>query len=485
MYFNRKFYENYVSTRDVELLHEYSLKILKEVGVSFNSEEALEIFRKAGATIDGNIVKISEDLLNRALATAPKTFTVTTSSGETPIGERFRPKTVGCYGPPKFLFEDDTYRVAQKDDMVKFLKLMHTSDVTDFANNSAYDTPDLDKNKDDFYMPQVAMCLKYSDKPTYGNVANSMNVPGKNLKQAAKDIAVFYKKFYDIWDRPVLLTNCCALSPLGYSYEVLDNIMGLVEEGQPVTIITCSMTNLTAPAALLGTVVQNNASILAGIVLTQLINPGNPVIYGTVSSPTDMRNVAIAIGAPEAQLIQMASLALGRYYQLPVRTGIAGTDSLKPDYQAGAESFMILMTTYLGKSDFVLNHAGILQSYAVGSYEKFVLDEEVNHLLLRLNEGINISDTKAEQVFEEIKKAGPLGNYLSGRTPKDYRNEHYLSKLFNRKAGNQQPIVDEIGDIRERASKLVAERIDHYKAPDLTQTQKNLLNDYLPEDEKF
>ncbi|MEG1620003.1 MAG: trimethylamine methyltransferase family protein, partial [Eubacterium sp.] len=236
---------------------------------------------------------------------------------------------------------------------------------------------------------------------------------------------------------------------------------------------------------LLGTVVQNNASILAGIVLTQLINPGNPVIYGTVSSPTDMRNVAIAIGAPEAQLIQMASLALGRYYQLPVRTGIAGTDSLKPDYQAGAESFMILMTTYLGKSDFVLNHAGILQSYAVGSYEKFVLDEEVNHLLLRLNEGINISDTKAEQVFEEIKKAGPLGNYLSGRTPKDYRNEHYLSKLFNRKAGNQQPIVDEIGDIRERASKLVAERIDHYKAPDLTQTQKNLLNDYLPEDEKF
>ncbi|MEG2286100.1 MAG: trimethylamine methyltransferase family protein, partial [Eubacterium sp.] len=226
MYFNRKFYENYVSTRDVELLHEYSLKILKEVGVSFNSEEALEIFRKAGATIDGNIVKISEDLLNRALATAPKTFTVTTSSGETPIGERFRPKTVGCYGPPKFLFEDDTYRVAQKDDMVKFLKLMHTSDVTDFANNSAYDTPDLDKNKDDFYMPQVAMCLKYSDKPTYGNVANSMNVPGKNLKQAAKDIAVFYKKFYDIWDRPVLLTNCCALSPLGYSYEVLDNIMG-------------------------------------------------------------------------------------------------------------------------------------------------------------------------------------------------------------------------------------------------------------------
>ncbi|MDR4073754.1 MAG: trimethylamine methyltransferase family protein, partial [Eubacterium sp.] len=479
------FYDKYVSTRDVELLHEYSLRVLKEVGVSFDCEEALEIFKKHGATVEGSIVKIDEDLLNQALETAPKTFTVTTSAGETKIGERFKPKTVGCYGPPKFLFEDDEYRVAMKDDMVKFLKLMDTSDVTDFVNNSAYDTADLDKTKDDFYMPQVAMCLKYSQKPTYGNVANSLNVRGKSLKEAAKGIAQLYKEFYDIWDRPVLLTNACALSPLGYSYEVLDNIMGLVEEGQPVTIITCSMTNLTAPAALLGSVIQNNATILAGIVLTQLINPGCPVIYGTVSSPTDMRTVSLAIGAPEAQLIQMASLALGRYYQLPVRTGIAGTDSLKPDYQAGVESFMILMTTYLGKSDFVLNHAGILQSYALGSYEKFVLDEEVNRILMRLNRGMDISDMRAEKVFAEIKKAGPLGNYLSGRTPKEYRQEHWLTKLFNRQAGNPQPIFDEIGDLRERASKEVEERVAGYTLPDLTKTQKDILNRYLPEDEKF
>ena len=482
MYVNRRFYDKYVSTRDVELLHEYSLRVLKEVGVSFDCEEALEIFKKHGATVEGSIVKIDEDLLNQALETAPKTFTVTTSAGETKIGERFKPKTVGCYGPPKFLFEDDEYRVAMKDDMVKFLKLMDTSDVTDFVNNSAYDTADLDKTKDDFYMPQVAMCLKYSQKPTYGNVANSLNVRGKSLKEAAKGIAQLYKEFYDIWDRPVLLTNACALSPLGYSYEVLDNIMGLVEEGQPVTIITCSMTNLTAPAALLGSVIQNNATILAGIVLTQLINPGCPVIYGTVSSPTDMRTVSLAIGAPEAHLIQMASLALGRYYQLPVRTGIAGTDSLKPDYQAGVESFMILMTTYLGKSDFVLNHAGILQSYALGSYEKFVLDEEVNRILMRLNRGMDISDMRAEKVFAEIKKAGPLGNYLSGRTPKEYRQEHWLTKLFNRQAGNPQPIFD---DLRERASKEVEERVAGYTLPDLTKTQKDILNRYLPEDEKF
>ena len=83
-----------------------------------------------------------------------------------------------------------------------------------------------------------------------------------------------------------------------------------------------------------------------------------------------MRKTAIAIGSPESQLIQMATVALGRYYGLPVRSGVGGTDSLKPDYQAGVETMSSLLTTYLCETDFALNHAGILQSYAVGSYEK-------------------------------------------------------------------------------------------------------------------
>ena len=90
-----------------------------------------------------------------------------------------------------------------------------------------------------------------------------------------------------------------------------------------------------------------------------------------------------------------------------------------------------------------------------------------------------------EKVFAEIKQAGPLGNYLSGRTPKEYRQEHWLTKLFNRQAGNPQPIFDEIGDLRERASKEVEERVAGYTLPDLTKTQKDILNRYLPEDEKF
>lgn len=105
--------------------------------------------------------------------------------------------------------------------------------------------------------------------------------------------------------------------------------------------------------------------------------------------------------------------------------------------------------------------------------------------MLRLNKGIDISDTKAEKVFEQIKKAGPLGNYLSGRTPKEYRQEHYLTKLFNRAAGEPNAIFENIGELRERAVKEIDERVAGYTLPDLTQTQKQILNKFLPESEKF
>lgn len=485
MYENRKIYENYISSHDVRTIHACTVRVLKEVGVSFPVPEALEIFKKHGAKVEGDIVKISEKMLDDALDTVPKSFTISTGKNNIAIGEKYRPKTAPALGPPTVLTEDGVYREATVADVIKFIKLEHTSDVVDFITNVSYDTSDLEKSKDNFYFPQMALCLKYSDKPTYGNVVNSLNVRNQSLKEAAKEIAQIYKQFYDIWDKPVLLTNCCALSPLGYSHEVLENIMGLVEEGQPVTILTMSMTNLTAPASLMGSIIVDNATVLAGIVLTQLIHPGVPVIYGCVSAPTAMREMTAATGGPESQLLYMAVLAMGRYYGLPVRTGPATTDALQPDYQAGLESAMTLYTTYAGKADFVSNCVGNLQSYLVASFEKFILDEETNRYWDRINRGMEISEAKGEKLVEEIAKIGPLGSYLIGKTPKEYRKEHYLTKVFNRENTGAQIVLDEKGSLHERAVKLIEKRLAQYQLPELEKGQKKLLNQYLPESEKY
>lgn len=484
-YENRRIYERYISSRDVKIIHECSMRILKEVGVSFPVPEALEIFKKHGATVEGEIVKFDEEFLNRALETVPKSFTIHTGKDKISIGEKYRPKTAPALGPPSVLTEDGLYREANMQDVIKFIKLEHTSDVIDFITNVSYDTPDFDQSKPNFYLPQMALCLKYSDKPTYGNVVNSLNVRNQSLKDAAKEIAQIYKRFYDIWDRPVLLTNCCALSPLGYSHEVLENIMGLVEEGQPVTILTMSMTNLTAPASLMGSIIIDNATVLAGIVLTQLIHPGVPVIYGCVSAPTAMKEVAAATGGPESQLLHMAVLAMGRFYGLPVRTGPATTDAIAPDYQAGLESGMTLYTTYAGKADFVSNSVANLQSYLVASFEKFILDEEANRYWRRINDGMDISEAKGEELVEEIKRIGPLGTFMVGKTPKAYRKEHYLTKLFNRENSGASLVIEEQGTLHDKAVKAIEKRLAEYTLPEIAKEQKKILNEYLPESEKY
>ena len=88
-------------------------------------------------------------------------------------------------------------------------------------------------------------------------------------------------------------------------------------------------------------------------------------------------------------------------------------------------------------------------------------------------------------MFDNIKEIGPRGSYLQGRTPKIYRKEHFLPLLFNRDGGKPGALMESKGTLIERASKEVEKRYEAYKAPDLTNRQKELLNTYLPEGYKF
>ena len=110
-----------------------------------------------------------------------------------------------------------------------------------------------------------------------------------------------------------VLEVVCPLSPLSNNYECLENVLGAAAGNQPITICTCSMTNVTSPPTLLGTIIQDNASILAMTVLIQLLNPGNPIIYNSLSAPSDMRSVQLSIGASESFLLSMATLGMARF----------------------------------------------------------------------------------------------------------------------------------------------------------------------------
>ena len=470
----------FISQKEVEHIHEMSLRVLDEIGVAFEHQEVLELFKKHGARVDGDKVYLSRAMVEEALKTVPRNFEVYGRGSSVFIGpdrEDPFPVMANSAGLVTYIETDNTVHKANVWDAIKYHKLTQTSEVLQMSKASSIDYPGLGKDDENKILKQYAIQLKYSDKPIASALrTNPHNVGKGRIKDGVLASYDLIKRFYDIWDKYVVLEVVCPLSPLSNNYECLENVLGAAEGGQPITICTCSMTNVTSPPTLLGTIIQDNASILAMTVLIQLINPGNPIVYCSLSAPSDMRTVQLSIGASESFLLAMATMGMARYYGMPARPIGAYSDAVDVDYQCGAESMMTGMAAILTRADQLTHAIGTLGSFNYGSFEKFVLDEEVLLYLKRLQQGIDFSEGK--ECFDLMKEIGPRGSYIQRRTPKAYRQEHYLSKLFHR-AGSGITIRDQVGTLRERATAEVNRRLAEYTLPETTAAQDQILKDVL------
>ncbi|MEG0377972.1 MAG: trimethylamine methyltransferase family protein, partial [Eubacterium sp.] len=286
------------------------------------------------------------------------------------------------------------------------------------------------------------------------------------------------KEYMDNFDDYVCYSGMCVLPPLTVGGDAIEHYLAFAEEKQPITITTCSMTNMTAPPSLMGSIVADYANMLAVAVMIQLKCPGLPVILSPFSSVSDMREVRLMTGAPEFMMIMLGHVALGDFYRVPMRCSGALADGFTYDYQAGVESTLGALAIALTNGCILPHASGDLSNFNLLSFPKFMMDEEMLRYMKRLHDGVAISEAKAN--VDLIKKVGPRGVYLKGRTPKDYREETYLtSPVFNRGTCNEEG-RNATPPIEERAEKVFKERIESYKLPDVTQKQKDILNKHLP-----
>jgi trimethylamine--corrinoid protein Co-methyltransferase len=211
-------------------------------------------------------------------------------------------------------------------------------------------------------------------------------------------------------ERAVTIGLINSLSPLSYSYEKLEAVLVYATHRQPLVLAALSMAGSTGPITLAGVLVHQNAELLAGIVLTQLISPGTPVVYGSTSTNLDMKTGGLDIGSPELSMMISAHADLCRHYGLPSRSGGALTDSHSPDAQAGYESMFSLLTTVNSGLDLVIHAGGILSSYLAFSSEKFVLDDEMCGMVRHYLRGITVDDETL--AYDVIAQVGPGGHYL-------------------------------------------------------------------------
>jgi len=470
-----KKYEQFIAKEDIELIHENTIRILENVGVKFEHEEALEIFRKHGMRVEGDVVYMGEKDVRAALSTVPETFTLYSGRGTVEVGDGSMVKLpVGC---PAFIEDRGNIRKILNKDIIDLFKLIDTSPLLD-CNHVNFFTESEGFSGDVKRYSYLALLMKYSNKPFPFAIPDTSAEKG-SLREAMAGGIRLMKRFEGVEDKCLASVGINPLSPLCYDHAPIERIIGTCSENQGIWLASCVMPVLTAPPSVASILTMVNAEILAGFVFTQLLKPGTPMIYANVSGSTDLRTIQLSMGNPEAALMIYGTAALADYYRVSFPAGGAISDAKDLDFQAGMESMMMAEATVEAKPDMILHSTGCLGTYNIVSFEKMLMDEEIFAYAERIHRGIDVTEKKI--CFKDIEKTGPRGNFLSGRTPKMYREEFYLTQYLNKADANDWQNKGRVG-LKENVGQKVQERIEAYQAPEITKEQEELLKPYLPED---
>lgn len=358
------------------------------------------------------------------------------------------------YGPPFMIETSGEMRNATLKDVHTFCKLVQTSKYLDF-NSSIVVQPN-DVAAETAHLDILLATILLTDKPIMGSTSSEI---------AARDSLKLAEIIWGNTSDPLMISLVDSLSPLQYSEESAESLIVYATAGQPVIVhSSCSMGS-TGPITIAGSLVVSNATTLAGICLSQLINPGTPIVYGLGGSPTEMRTGGYVNASPEDVKHTAIVTALGRYYGIPCRSQGALTESFCLDYQAGMESAMMMTTAALSGADVSLHTCGTYGSMLAMSFEKFIADEDLCGALKKLMKPVEFS----EEAFamDLIKELGTTGNYLMQKhTVKRCRTEFYEPALSTRAIHTKWQQM-EPREMDKRAGQILENRLLDYKEPDI------------------
>jgi len=444
-------WREFLTPDDIESIHTTSMKVMEDVGVSFPHEGVLKLFADHGFRTEGEKVFLKEQQVMDALASVPEQFTIHAPDADKSVivGDG-SPVFAPGYGAPFLVDYELGKREPTMEDYLNLVRLADSLPNQDMRGHLLVEPSDV--ASDGAHLEMLKAHMLHSDKPFIGSAEGEAGA--RHTMEMAE---ILYGE--KIGERAVTVSLINSLSPLGYSDEMLRALLIYAEHRQPVVIAALAMAGSTGPITLAGLLAMQNAELLAGVVLTQLVNPGTPAIYGSTSTNIDMKTGALAIGSPELSLMVSAHAQLARHYGLPSRSGGSLADASFPDAQAGLESMASLLTTINSGVNFVLHAGGILSSYLAFSAEKLVLDDEMCGMMRRYEDGIKVdAETLAYDVIESV---GADGNYLMEmHTVKRCRTEFWTPAVIDR-AGLEE--WEETGRKRavdrahERYEKLVAE----------------------------
>jgi len=455
-----------LSTDEVYDTHLATLEVLEKVGVKINDEQLLRLLKDNGAMIDFKLKRawIPQYLVMDAVRRAPRSVKLCAKDSKYDIRLEDRRVYFGTGGSAVYVLDLDTgkRRNAVLGDVKNLALLTNSLDYVQFFHLPVHPS-DVPNEVASLYRYHAA--LSHCIKPVYGGVLTIDEVDG-TIKMAT----VIAGGKEELRKRPLISFVTCVTAPLTWDRTYVRILAKVSRKRIPIIISSEPLAGGTGPATLAGTLVQQNAETLSGVVLTQLVNLGTPVIYGTVATIMDPKLGNYVAGAVEMGLLNAAAAQLAQYYELPIYATGGMTDSKVPDAQAGYEKAITAFMVGLAGANLIHDAAGLLDGVLTYSYEQMIIDDEILGMVLRAMRGIEVNDDTL--AVDVISKVGPGGHFLTQK----HTSKHVGSEFFFPRIGNREK--------RERWKKTGAKNAGQRSKEMVKETLKHAKFDLIPRDIK-
>jgi trimethylamine--corrinoid protein Co-methyltransferase len=445
-------------------------RIVSELGIEFMKPEAIDLFKAAGQEVEGNNVKFDPEWLLAQVAKAPKEFDIQARNHDNDVhigGDHMVFSSV--YGPP-FVREGDVRREGTLEDYRNFAKLAQSFAPIDSVGGVVAEPNDAPL--DSRHLDMLYATFTLTDKMFMGNVVSGVNARDTI---AMSEIVLGGRESIEQTPACISLINCN--SPLRWDDRMLDAQFEYSAANQPVVLTPFLLMGAMSPVTIPATLAQQMAEALTGIALSQLIRPGAPVVFGSFLSNIDMQSGSPQFGTPESAIGLLCTGQIARHFGLPFRGGGGLNSSQVPDAQAGWESLMTMMPTFLSGTNFVMHSAGWLEGGLVSCFEKYVMDVQVLEILQKEFTPLEITDE--DLAFDAHEEVGAGGHFLGAmHTMERFRTCFYrpwlsTSDNFERWTRNGSK------DTAARAGEIYRQKIEEYEQPPLDDAIREELEDYV------
>jgi trimethylamine---corrinoid protein Co-methyltransferase len=462
-----------LSKDELESIHQAALTVLKEIGIDFLHDGARAMLKEAGADVDpaSQRVRFDPALVEARIGVAPREFTLHARNPARNLAIGGRHVAFGSVASAPNAFDrSGGRRPGNHRDYQTFIRLGQSFDSIHFWGG--YPVEPVDIHASIRHLDALFDMLTLSDKPIHAySLGRERNLDAIEMVRIARGIDES-----TLEQEPSLFTVINSSSPLRLDSPMLEGVIQMARLNQVVVLTPFTLAGAMAPVTLAGALAQQHAEALAGLVMTQVVRPGAPFVYGGFTSNVDMKSGAPAFGTPEYMKTAIVGGQLARRLGVPYRSSNTNAaNSL--DAQAAYESVFSLWGAIMGGVNFLMHGAGWMEGGLQASFAKMALDADLLAMVADFLRPLRVDES--ELALEAMREVGPGGHFFGAEhTQSRYRTAFFPPMISDwrnfeswREAGS--PTAE------DTAERIVAARLRDYAPPPFEPERREALEAFV------